>query len=186
MNHGTSDQELLALSQNGDDKARERAFAALYARHVRLVVGLSRRFCRNAANVDDVVQETFAAAFKHAASFRGECAFPTWLSRIAIRSAIKIATRATEFDLLGDRDYEGLAQGESHQFGHQSGQSATERQVLAQQLLARLTTEQRLLLVLTSVQGLSQDEIAEMLNIPVGTVWSRLHAARKAAAGSVT
>lgn len=168
------DASLIANARGDDARAKAAAYEALYARHQRLVAGVCRRVCRSAADVDDAVQETFVAAFRYLDTFRGECAFSTWLARIAMRTAVRVVAKQPMHEELEESQRDP---------SHGQLAEASSSAVLAGQLLRRLPQDTQLVLVLFAIEGLAHAEIAEILGVPVGTVWSRLHAARKAAAG---
>ncbi len=131
----------------------------------RLALGLTG----NQSDAEDATQETFLAILGGLAGFRGECRISTWVYRIAIRSALRVRARRPReetlaFEPVGDARDPAL-------------ESERSRQV--RRALSRLTADHRTVLALFSLDGLSHREIAETLGIPEGTVWSRLHLARK-------
>ena len=127
---------------------------------------------------EDVVQEAFVQAFVKLATFKRNSAFYTWLYRIAFNTAIsrgrrkrpEVSVEATR-DAIGDEPMD-------------ANEAATERvlreerAVQIHQALGELSDEHRSILVLREMEDLSYDEIAEILDLPVGTVRSRLHRAR--------
>lgn len=133
----------------------------------------ARWLTRDASDADDLVQATLERALSRWSSRRDGAALRAWLFRIAYRQFIdgKRRTRrhALMFDLLGR--------------GAPAEQPSVEREVVAQsavQALERLPDEQRYLLLWVSVEGLSYREVADMLDVPIGTVMSRLSRARTA------
>ena len=140
---------------------------------------------RNAEDARDLTQEAFVKAFRNLKSFRLESSFYTWLYRIAMNLAIdhtrKQKRRETkEFDeQVGTRNSEGDLS-EIHRA--ESPRKALERKQLMAAIndaLQKLPEEQRQIVVLREVQGLSYREISEVMDIPEGTVMSRLYYARK-------
>jgi RNA polymerase sigma-70 factor, ECF subfamily len=127
--------------------------------------------------VEEALQDTFLAVWRAAATFRGEASVATWLFRIAQRCAGR-AARAIATPTSGmvlslaeigeDARDAALAGHEEH----------TLTRLALHEALRRLSEKQRDVLLLVFVQGFTQDEAAEILGIPVGTVKSRLHAAR--------
>jgi RNA polymerase sigma-70 factor (ECF subfamily) len=159
------------------------AFDMLVLKYQRRVARLLSRSVRDPADVADLCQETFLAAYRALPAFRGESAFYTWLYRIAINAAGRHRARRRPEQLLGDD--EGTFVTEPHPSDH-----ATPEAVLASRQLARgldeavdgLADDQRRALLLREVDGLSYDEIADLMNCPPGTVRSRIFRAREALA----
>jgi RNA polymerase sigma-70 factor (ECF subfamily) len=127
---------------------------------------------------EDIAQEAFVLAYTRLESFRGDSAFYTWLYRIAVNSAIShrrrrrptVSTdRQLPIDLLTDSS-------DGHLPEHQLERQESVAQV--HQALQLLTDEHREILVLREIEGCDYDAIAEMCDIPIGTVRSRLHRAR--------
>lgn len=131
----------------------------------RLCLGLTG----NHADAEDATQETFLAILRGLSGFRGECRLSTWIYRIAIRTALRIRARKPRTEALETDPPD------------EPGDPALDRERSRQirGALARLTSDHRTVLALFSIDGLSHREIAETLGIPEGTVWSRLHLARK-------
>ena len=133
----------------------------------RRLLALCLHLCGNAADAEDALQETLLAL--HVARFRGESSVETFAYRVALRIALRIKSRRRQ---AGEPCGEPAA----------SGAGAIEAAADAPKVLramARLPTEQRAVLSLFALEGLKHKEIAEVLGVPEGTVWSRLHAARK-------
>ncbi len=133
----------------------------------RRLLALCLHLCGNAADAEDALQETLLAL--HVARFRGESSVETFAYRVALRIALRIKSRRRP---TGELSGEPAA----------SGAGAIEAAADAAKVLramARLPTEQRAVLSLFALEGLKHKEIAEVLGVPEGTVWSRLHAARK-------
>jgi RNA polymerase sigma-70 factor (ECF subfamily) len=129
----------------------------------RRLLALCLHLCGNVADAEDALQETLLAL--HVARFRGESSVEAFAYRVALR--IKARRRQA-----GEPSGEPAA----------SGAGAIEAAADAAKVLramARLPTEQRAVLSLFALEGLKHREIAEILGVPEGTVWSRLHAARK-------
>lgn len=135
--------------------------------------GLALRSLGRAADADDVVQEVAVRALAAAEGFRGEAALPTWIYRIAvrviadfIRSPFRRKARP-----LADR-IDGTA-------GPAETAAATEDRDRVRRAVLKLPAEFRLVLILREYEGLPYREIAEVVGIPIGTVESRLHTARR-------
>jgi RNA polymerase sigma-70 factor (ECF subfamily) len=145
------------------------SFDAVYAEHRSRVLGLCLHVVGNAADAEDAVQEALLAVHSGLPRFRGECLLSTWIYRIALRTALRVRARRPRTIPL---DFEP-----SHEPRNPALDRERSRQVHV--ALSRLTAEHRAVLALFSLDGLSHREIAETLGIPEGTVWSRLHLARK-------
>ncbi len=165
------------------------AFDMLVLKYQRRIERLLSRSVYDPADVADLCQETFLAAYKALPGFRGDSAFYTWIYRIAINSAQRHrAQRARQ------RPHEALADADGT-FGSDATPSddASPEALLASRQLAAglnaaveaLADDQRRALLLREVEGLSYDEIAEVLDCPAGTVRSRIFRAREAVAARV-
>jgi RNA polymerase sigma-70 factor (ECF subfamily) len=159
------------------------AFDMLVLKYQRRVERLLSRSVHNPADVADLCQETFLAAYRALPAFRGDSAFYTWLYRIAINAAQRQRARHRPVESL-DAD-EGT-------FGTSASPSddATPEALLASRQVAlglneaveSLAEDQRRALLLREVDGLSYDEIADLMGCPPGTVRSRIFRAREALA----
>lgn len=181
------DQQLVERAQRGD----KHAFELLVSKYQRKLARLLARFIRDPAEVEDVAQEAFIKAYRALPSFRGDSAFYTWLYRIGINTAknhlVAIGRRApttTEFD---SEEAEGFADGE------QLRDINTPENVLMSKEIANtvnatmeaLPEELRTAIQLREIEGLSYEEIASIMNCPIGTVRSRIFRAREAIAGKL-
>jgi RNA polymerase sigma-70 factor (ECF subfamily) len=175
------DQQLVERAQRGD----KRAFELLVAKYQRKLGRLLSRFIRDPAEVEDVAQEAFIKAYRALPSFRGESAFYTWLYRIGINTAknylVAMGRRApttTEFD---------SEEAENFEDGDQLRDVNTPENELMSKQIARtvndtmeaLPEELRTAIVLREIDGLSYEEIATVMNCPIGTVRSRIFRARE-------
>lgn len=173
------DAQLVLQAQQGN----RGAFDMLVLKYQRRVERLLSRSVRDPADVADLCQETFLAAYRALPAFRGESAFYTWIYRIAINAAKRHRARQRPVESLDDD--EGT-------FGTDAAPSddATPEALLAGRQLAReldaavatLAEEQRRALLLREVDGLSYDEIGDLMGCPPGTVRSRIFRAREAVA----
>ena len=175
------DQQLVERVQRGDKKA----FELLVAKYQRKLARLLSRFIRDPAEVEDVAQEAFIKAYRALPSFRGESAFYTWLYRIGINTAknylVAVGRRApttTEFDSEDAENFEDGAQlrdvntPESELISKQIAQTVNDT-------MEALPEELRTAIVLREIDGLSYEEIATVMNCPIGTVRSRIFRARE-------
>jgi RNA polymerase sigma-70 factor (ECF subfamily) len=157
-----TDAELLAAHRAGD----ERAFGELVGRYSERMWGVAVRTLRHPEDASDAVQEALVAAYRRAGSYRGEASVRTWLHRIVVNACIDRIRheRARSTVPLPDGDLRAR------------------RPDLATELVTRLTVEdalaalplaQRVAVVLVDVQGWAVLEVAEILEVPPGTVKSR-------------
>lgn len=178
------DQQLVERAQRGD----KRAFELLVGKYHRKLERLLSRLIRDPTEVEDVAQEAFIKAYRALPNFRGDSAFYTWLYRIGINTAknylIALGRRAptsTEFDseeAEGFEDAAGL-----RDINTPESQLATKQ--IAQTVndaIAALPEELRTAITLRELDGLSYEEIAQIMNCPIGTVRSRIFRAREAVA----
>ncbi|MBM3388140.1 MAG: RNA polymerase sigma factor RpoE [Betaproteobacteria bacterium] len=183
-----SDLALVQRVQRGD----VRAFDLLVSKYQRRVERLIGRFVRDTDLVQDLAQEAFIRAYRALPEFRGESAFYTWLYRIAVNTAKKqlmVLGRdpvITESALAERRERED----ETSAPPLEQRDEETPEAVLAGKEVARVVNEAiqalsedlRQALVLREIEGLSYEEIAQVMNCPVGTVRSRIFRAREAIA----
>ena len=171
-------------------KHEERAFTELVVRYQAPMFNLCYRMLGNAAEAEDIAQETFVKAFKAIARFRGDSSLGTWLYRIAVnlcKNRLKYLGRrhygsSSQIDGVPERAWARSSQptlGEAVAAPDQAleGARAENRVQLA---LASVDSEFRELLVLRDIQGLSYVEVVRITGLPEGTVKSRLHRARAA------
>ncbi|MEQ1879911.1 MAG: sigma-70 family RNA polymerase sigma factor [Burkholderiales bacterium] len=173
------DSELVRLAQTGDAKA----FEALVVKYQRRIARHVARYVRHSGDVEDIVQTAFIRAHRGLASFRGESAFFTWLYRIATNVALSHLKRAPSEVLLGDEAPDERA--EAFEPGV-SDSADPERTLMAKQIaeavkraLDRLQPDLAEALMLFEVEGKPYAAIAEMLDIPIGTVRTRIFRARE-------
>jgi RNA polymerase sigma-70 factor, ECF subfamily len=179
----TADSELVRQAQAGDYQA----FEALVARHEQPLYATAWHLTHSHHDAQDVVQNTFLSAIEHLPSFRGDSSFSTWVTRIAVNSALKVlrARRLHPAVALeaADGDGEPLPVPQYIADWRQDPALAVERRELRAILddaISRLPELQRLVFVLRDVQGLSVRETAEVLELSEGNVKVRLLRARLA------
>ena len=169
----------MGLSQVEPERKRDDAlFRELVDRHADELFRLAVALVGNAADAEDVLQETFIGALQGLDRFEGRSSARTWLTGILVRQAARHhrgrsqrkAQPLAEFSDASRRLLSGSVPGDSQQWD-------TQIDVLA--ALGNLSPEHREALVLREFQGLSYEEMAEVLDVPVGTVESRLHRARR-------
>lgn len=179
------DQQLVERVQRGD----KHAFDLLVIKYQRRLARLLSQFVRDSAEVEDIAQETFIKAYRALPAFRGDSAFYTWLYRIGINTAKnflvsqgrKSPATISGFDNEDAENFEGADQlremntPESELMGKQVAQTVN-------QSLDSLPEELRTAIILREIEGLSYEEIAGIMDCPIGTVRSRIFRAREAVA----
>jgi len=175
------DQQLVERAQHGD----KHAFELLVVKYQRKLGRLLSRFIRNPTEVEDVVQEAFIKAYRALPSFRGESAFYTWLYRIGINAAknylVSESRRpptTTEFD---SEEAEGFEDAEQLRNINTPENELMSKQVAetVNKAMDSLPEELKTAITLREIEGLSYEEIANMMNCPIGTVRSRIFRARE-------
>jgi RNA polymerase sigma-70 factor (ECF subfamily) len=177
------DQQLVMRVQRGD----KQAFNLLVIKYQRKLARLISQFIRDAAAVEDVTQEAFIKAYRALPSFRGDSAFYTWLYRIGINTAKnylvsqkrRVPTTGKGFDNEEAENFDDsgklreLNTPESELMSKQIAQTVNAK-------LEELPEELRAAIMLREIDGLSYEEIASVMNCPIGTVRSRIFRAREA------
>jgi RNA polymerase sigma-70 factor (ECF subfamily) len=151
----------------------EAAFRELVNRQSRYLYGIAYSMSGNAADAEDLVQETFVAVLNSA--FRGESAVRTWLVQILVRRAAMLRRSRKRRSTWVQRD---AATDNAAVAPRTSGTAGAEAKLDLAVMLERLSPEHRQVIVLREIEGLSYEEIADALGVPRGTVESRLHRAR--------
>lgn len=178
------DQLLVERAQRGE----KAAFELLVVKYQRKLVRLLSRFVRDSTEVEDVAQEAFIKAYRALPSFRGDSAFYTWLYRIGINTAknylVALGRRAPTVTETESPDGEG---GEDR--GQVPDYNTPENELMSRQIAETvnravddLPEELRTAITLRELEGLSYEEIASIMNCPIGTVRSRIFRAREAIA----
>jgi RNA polymerase sigma-70 factor (ECF subfamily) len=167
--------ELLERARKGDSQA----FGALVERYQRRVVGVAQAVVHNQDDAIELAQETFVRAYENLSKFESRSSFSTWLYRIAANPSIDFRRREGRHQVLRGED----AETEINRLPSPRGDSYQEsvRTELNKRIngaLEQLTPEHRAVILLREVEGLSYDEISDLLQVPRGTVMSRLHYAR--------
>jgi len=181
MSEREIDQELVVRVQQGDNKA----FDLLVLKYQLRLSKLVSRFLRNQSDVPDVVQESFIKAYRALPNFRGESAFYTWIYRIAINTAknhLVSQSRkspANSIDVQDAEDY-GASEWLKEYASPEREALASELEATIHQAMGELPSDLREAITLREIEGLSYEDIAEVMDCPIGTVRSRIFRAREA------
>ena len=182
-----ADAPLIERVKHGDVKAFE-MLVVKYQRRIERLVG---RMVRDSDLVQDIAQETFIRAYRALPQFRGESAFYTWLYRIAVNTAKKALVEKKRDPLVFEGAMVSTEDGEEpSRVENELSDGETPETVLAGKEVAAtvnaaidaLSEDLRQAIVLREIEGLSYEEIADVMNCPIGTVRSRIFRAREAIA----
>ncbi|MCS3902612.1 RNA polymerase sigma-70 factor (ECF subfamily) [Methylohalomonas lacus] len=176
-----SDQELVERVQRGD----KHAFDLLVTKYQQRIINLVGRFVRNPNDAMDVTQEAFLKAYRALPKFRGDSAFYTWMYRIAVNTAKNYLAVQSRRPLEADQDYDEIEQIDSS--GVLRDQATPEHMLLRDEIqdtviraIEELPEDLRTAITLREIEGLSYEDIAEVMECPIGTVRSRIFRAREA------
>jgi len=178
------DQVLVERAQSGD----KRAFGLLVEKYQRKLGRLLSRMIRDQAEVEDVVQEAFIKAYRALPNFRNESAFYTWLYRIGINTAknylVAMGRRPRAVPEIEVEDAENFEDGDELRTIDTPETELMSKQVAktVNETVASLPEELRTAITLREIDGLSYEEIATLMNCPIGTVRSRIFRARESIA----
>jgi RNA polymerase sigma-70 factor (ECF subfamily) len=170
------------------------AFEMLVVKYRRRIERLIGRIVRDVDLVEDVAQETFIRAYRALPKFRGESAFYTWLYRIAVNTAKKTVSDLARDPVITESAMSQRGEDdETSRVDHELSDGETPEAVLATREIARtvnaameaLPEDLRQAIALRELEGLSYEEIATVMNCPIGTVRSRIFRAREAIAAKL-
>jgi RNA polymerase sigma-70 factor, ECF subfamily len=187
MNASDIDRALVERAQQGD----ARAFEMLVIKYQRRIERLISRMVRDADLVHDVAQEAFIRAYRALPQFRGESAFYTWLYRIAVNTAKKTLVEIKRDPVVTESARaRGGDDDETYPRDNELSDGETPEALLASKEIAAtvnaaidaLSEDLRQAITLREIEGLSYEEIADVMNCPIGTVRSRIFRAREAIA----
>jgi RNA polymerase sigma-70 factor (ECF subfamily) len=187
-----ADTDLMLVERTvaGDQKAYE-LLVLKYQRRIERLIG---RMVRNADLVEDIAQETFIRAYRALAQFRGEAQFYTWLYRIAVNTAKKALVDLKRDPLISENSLRaGEGEDETSAVENELTTAETPETVLAAKEIAAavnsameaLPDELRQAVALREIEGLSYEEIAEVMDCPIGTVRSRIFRARESISSKI-
>jgi len=173
----------------------QRAFELLVIKYQRRIERLIGRMVRDQDLVQDIAQETFIRAYRALAQFRGDAQFYTWLYRIAVNTAKKALVDLKRDPIVSESALRGGGDDEDETSGVENELTTAEtpetllaaKEIAAtvNSAMAALPEELRQAVTLREIEGLSYEEIAEVMNCPIGTVRSRIFRAREAISAKV-
>jgi RNA polymerase sigma-70 factor (ECF subfamily) len=187
MSDADADALLVERAKRGDT----RAFEMLVVKYQRRLERLIGRMVRDADLVQDIAQESFIRAYRALPQFRGDSAFYTWLYRIAVNTAKKALVDlkrdivVSESTLISSDEGEETSRGEnelSHGETPEAVLASKEVAAAVNAAIEALSEDLRQAITLREIEGLSYEEISEVMNCPIGTVRSRIFRAREAIA----
>lgn len=189
---GDTDLMLVERTVAGDQKAYE-LLVIKYQRRIERLIG---RMVRDTDLIEDIAQETFIRAYRALSQFRGEAQFYTWLYRIAVNTAKKALVDLKRDPVVSESSLRGGGgddEEETSGVENELTSAETPETVLAAKEIAHavnsameaLPDELRQAVTLREIEGLSYEEIAEVMNCPIGTVRSRIFRAREAISAKV-
>lgn len=185
-----SDQMLVERTVAGD----QAAFELLVIKYQRRVERLIGRMVRDVNLVEDIAQETFIRAYRALPKFRGEAQFYTWLYRIAVNTAKKFLLElkhdptVSQTTLQGNAEEDETFQPKSEPRSEETPESVLAAKEIGQAVNAALDAlpdDLRQAITLREMDGLSYEDIAEVMNCPIGTVRSRIFRAREAVSAKI-
>jgi RNA polymerase sigma-70 factor (ECF subfamily) len=173
----SDEQKLINDCLNGNSAA----FGELVSRHQDRLFNTVLRLLDHPEDARDVVQEAFLHAYQSLHSFKGDARFFTWLYRIAVNTAISFKRKRRLVLRLqptgdGSGSIDPLDPNEANRPGYAIEMAEQEKRV--HEALGRLSSEHRSVLILKDMEGLKYEEMADILQVPIGTIRSRLHRAR--------
>lgn len=187
MSEQDIDRQLVEKARQGD----KRAFGLLVEKYQRRLYRLLSRMVRDPEEVEDIAQETFIKAYRALPNFRGDAAFYTWLYRIGVNTAKNyLATRKKAMPTISDQALDDDDEPDERLVAQDIATPESELHskqiaIAVNQAVEALPEELRSAITLREMEGLSYEEIAELMDCPIGTVRSRIFRAREAIAAKL-
>ena len=178
------DQKLVVKAQRGD----KRAFGILVEKYHKKLTRLLSRMVRDQSEIEDIVQDSFVKAYRAINNFRGDSAFYTWLYRIGINTAknhlVSLGRRPKAMNEVEIEDVENFEDGDELRSIETPENTMMTKEIVAtvNETIEGLPGELKEAISLREMDGLSYEEIAELMQCPIGTVRSRIFRAREAIA----
>jgi len=167
--------EIINRAIDGD----EQAFELIYKAYFRFVANVSYRIVNKKEEAEEVCQEVFITIYRKISTFRQQSSLKTWIYRVTVNCALKYAQKKTN-ENKGMVAYDEGNPIASHAKNVREKMDDQANEKLVEKLLNYLNVEQRMCIVLRSIEGLSYKQIANVLKIPINTVRSRIKRARQA------
>jgi len=167
-----TDHDVIEGCQRGD----EDAFRELFETHKDKVYSIALRYAGDQAAAMDIAQDTFLKLMDRIGQFRGESSFDSWLYRLVVNSCMDYRRKQKHWLPMMEEFFDSFRAPEPTAL---QDLMQDERQQQVQEVVARLSPEHRMIVVMRYTEGLSYEEIAEILNCSRGTVASRLNRAHK-------
>ena len=166
-----TDEVLIHQAQEGN----ERAFSLLVERYQERVLNVCFRIVGNMEDAEEATMDTFLACYRSLGSFEGRSSFATWLYRITLRSSYKLSRKSPEYATVEELD-DNEVQLADNPYDLLQGQ---EIRSIIEQAIESLPDHLKEVVIFYFLEGLSYQEIAEILECPIGTIGSRINKARK-------
>ncbi|MBX6330214.1 MAG: sigma-70 family RNA polymerase sigma factor [Gemmatimonadaceae bacterium] len=171
------------MTGNSAERDRNAEFAAFTLPHLGSIVRVASALAGNAADADDLVQETFLRAYRHWHTFTLGTNCRRWLVTICRHALLEQRTRASRSTVADDEELESLAAAQLHNTAKAAGVDDMFDRLDLGPAIARaideLESHYRQVVILVDVEGFAYEEVAESLDVPIGTVRSRLYRARR-------
>jgi len=161
------DLRLIRDAKHGDVEA----FSRLVQNYKNFVYRTAYGVLQHKLDAEDVTQDVFLKVHQALRHLRDESTFPSWLARITVRTAIDLLQRS-------HHQRAGRLEEERVLFAEDVHHHQSQARLELNEALMKLSAAQRIILVLRELQGFTYEELAEILDVPIGTVRSRLHSAR--------
>jgi RNA polymerase sigma-70 factor (ECF subfamily) len=169
-----TDDDLMLMFAQGD----QRAFDALFARHHASVYNFAVTMLHNAHEAEEILQDTFLAVIRAAAHYRAEGRFQAWLMRIVRNRCLDRIEAEKRSPVAADPEIVSAVEAQTRTPSPFENTSRNEREVLARRAIATLPERQREALTLFVFEDMRYEDIAQVLELPVGTVKTLLHRGR--------
>lgn len=177
---GVSDEEVLATYADTSlgRGRREAAFGELVSRYERRVYGITFRYFGNHSDAQDATQDTFVQLARKADQFRGDSKLSTWIYRVATNACNDLGRKMARRPQLAVEDVDDHREGAGDEAPTEDLLAGREMALEIQRALLQLDDLSRQLIILCAIEGQSYAEVSEALDLPVGTIKSRVFRAR--------
>ena len=156
-----------------------KSFEQLYKEHSGFVYSVALRVSQNSADAQEVTQDVFMKVYRGLKGFQGKSSLRTWIYRIAVNTALNQCHKSNRLPSTGEEYDYAVATMTARNSASETADEHDNEAILVT-LMGFLNPEQRMIIILREIEGFSYQEIAEMVNIPVNTVRTRLKRAREA------